>query len=73
MTQKVAGKTQEVVFQVRIQMPKEMYVKDLRAYIEDAISSWSGQFHPNDPLFGHFYSRRKDKVVNLTIKPVKTK
>lgn len=25
--------------------------KDLALFIEDALSSWGGQFHPSNPLF----------------------
>ncbi len=57
--------TQRVNLLVKIDMPEEMYVNDLREYVRDAIESWSGQFAPDDPLFGWFYEKKR-----LTIRPI---
>lgn len=41
------------VIQIKFDDPENQYTtKQVREYIHDAVSSWSGQFHPNDAIFG---------------------
>jgi hypothetical protein len=51
-------------FVVKIDIPDGYTPSDIRDYMRDAISNWSGQFHPDDPLFGWFHAQED----RLTIK-----
>lgn len=56
-------KESDAVFQVTIsaEIAEHYLVEDLREYILDAVSSFKGSFHPDEPLFK---MKRKDvKVV----------
>ena len=41
-------------YEVTVVVPNGYSLKDMRRYLEDAISCWSGGYDPDDPLFGHF-------------------
>lgn len=43
--------TDRIAIQLTFNCPHEVSTRNLRAYLEEAIRSWSGQFHPDDPLF----------------------
>lgn len=36
---------------IRIDRPDEVGVKDMKRYIREAIDTWKGGLHPEDPLF----------------------
>lgn len=39
------------MFIVQVEMPEGCTVDDMRAYIWDAVATWRGQLHPDEPLF----------------------
>ena len=67
--------SRKMVFEVTATVPDDVDSNYLREYMRSAICSWSGQFNPEDSLFGWWY--RKDRkgdlhYSKLTIKPIKT-
>jgi hypothetical protein len=48
---------------VKFDMPPGVNNEDLAAFVIDALSSWGGQFHPEDPLFHSLRGRIKRVVV----------
>jgi hypothetical protein len=48
---------------VKFDMPKDVTNEDLAAFVIDALSSWGGQFHPDDPLFHSLRGRIHHVVV----------
>jgi len=36
---------------IRFDLPNEVSLEDLATFISDALSSWGGGLHPDDPLF----------------------
>lgn len=36
---------------VTVMRPDKVSVNEMKSYIRDAVNGWSGQFHPDDPLF----------------------
>lgn len=38
-------------FTVKVVIPAGMDEEDMRSYIEDAVGTWMGQYHPEDPRF----------------------
>ena len=36
---------------------------DIAQFVIDALSSWGGQFHPDDPLFNSLRGRMKKVVI----------
>lgn len=41
-----------ITFKVVMIVPKEVSYQQAKEYVQDAVKSWGGQFHPDDPLFG---------------------
>lgn len=41
----------EVSFMVSLKRPVGSTIEDVQTYIEDAVRSWAGGFHPDDLLF----------------------
>ena len=39
-----------VSLKITLERPPGVYMEDLKRYIEDAVASWKGQFHPEEPL-----------------------
>ena len=59
-------------FIVTVDVPDDYNANEIRAYMREAISQWSGQFHPDDTLFGWFYKDGPSyEPRHLTIRPVK--
>lgn len=50
-------------FSVTLEVPIGSTVKDLTAYIRDAVACWKGQFSPDDPLFDLDPDKVKVKAV----------
>lgn len=44
---------------------------EVKEYVEDAVTAWGGQFHPDDPFFGDNKSIMKVKCNLIHAKPVK--
>lgn len=51
------------VFIVQVEMPRDVTVSEMRDYIEEAVSTWKGSLHPDEPLFD--LKREMVKVVAL--------
>lgn len=45
------------IYTISIVRPDGCNVTRMRYYIKAAVECWSGQFEPDDPLFGHFHKR----------------
>ena len=41
----------EMTFSVKLRVPDEATVAEVREYIRDAVETWGGQRHPDDVLF----------------------
>lgn len=39
-------------YQVTVDRPAGVSVKEMREYIREAVHRWGGAYHPEDPLFG---------------------
>jgi hypothetical protein len=39
------------LFLVQVELPDGCTVEDMRRYIWDAVGTWKGQLHPDEPLF----------------------
>ena len=50
-------------FKVTLDMPRGVKVGEMTDYILDAVQTWKGQLHPDDPLFDLDYEAVK--VVSL--------
>ena len=50
-------------FQVTLEMPRGVKVGEMSDYILDAVQTWKGQLHPDDPLFDLDYETVR--VVSL--------
>ena len=37
---------------ITFDMPEDATQAEVKEFIVDALGSWGGQFHPDDPLFG---------------------
>jgi hypothetical protein len=46
---------------VAVNRPQGVSISQMEAYIYDAVSTWGGQFHPDDPL--HTANNEKDVRV----------
>lgn len=42
-----------------VEVPDDTSAEYMRSYMREAIEAWSGQFHPDDSLFGWFYPKQK--------------
>jgi hypothetical protein len=40
-----------MIAKIKFDRPPGAEIEDIAAFINDALSSWGGQFHPDDPLF----------------------
>ena len=40
------------LYLVEVKRPDGVTIPQMTAYIEDAVSSWKGGYHPDHPLFG---------------------
>ncbi|MCA1452178.1 hypothetical protein I6F35_02975 [Bradyrhizobium sp. BRP22] len=40
-----------MIAKIRFDKPNGAEIDDIAAFIHDALTSWGGQFHPDDPLF----------------------
>lgn len=51
--------------QIRIEFDKPVGTtrEDIAEFVMDALSSWGGQFHPEDPLFESLRGKMKFMVV----------
>ena len=64
----------KVTMQVTINAPDDCSAEQIRFYVREAISSWSGQFDPEDSLFGHFHGEPPNYTPrNLRIRFVRSK
>lgn len=45
-------------------MPPGTNRDDIASFVHDALSSWGGQFHPDDPLFGSLRGLMTTITVN---------
>lgn len=41
----------QITVVVTAEVQNEVTIADFKEYVEDAVSTWGGQFHPDDPLF----------------------
>ncbi len=48
---------------IEINPPPDTNRDDIAQFVIDALSSWGGQFHPDDPLFDSLRGRITDLVV----------
>lgn len=55
-----------LLFKVEIYVDESLSWKDCREYINDAVCSWGGAYHPDDPLFG--IEQEQVNVVRTTKK-----
>ncbi len=53
------------VLKVTLKVPDEVTYGEIREYVEDAVSSWGGQYHRSDPLFSANWENAKVKVTRL--------
>ncbi len=45
---------------ITVERPRDVPVNNMKEYIRQAVSCWSGQYHPDHPLFGF-----GDKVLTI--------
>lgn len=38
-------------YEIVLDRPDDVTVREMNKYIKEAVTSWGGQFHPDDPLF----------------------
>jgi len=50
-------------FKVRVEMPEDVYIADMREYIQVAVESWKGSLNPEEGLF--WMDADKVKVTQL--------
>ena len=48
---------------IEIDQPPGTNRDDIAEFVIDALSSWGGQFHPDDPLFESLRGRMKRIVI----------
>jgi len=48
---------------IEIDAPPGTNRDDIAQFIVDALSSWGGQYHPEDPLFNSLRGRLKKVIV----------
>ena len=48
---------------IEIDPPPGTNRDDIAQFVVDALSSWGGQFHPEDPLFSSLQGRIKKVIV----------
>jgi len=48
---------------IEIDAPPGTDRDSIAEFVIDALSSWGGQFHPEDPLFGSLRGRMKKIVI----------
>lgn len=48
----MAEKKQLVVLTITGTVERGVTMADLKAFAQDAVETWGGQRHPDDPLFG---------------------
>ncbi len=36
---------------ITVERPRDVSVNEMKEYIKEAVQRWSGQYHPQDPLF----------------------
>ncbi len=53
------------VVKVSLKVPNDVTYEEIKHYIEDAVSSWGGGFHPDEPLFSANWENDKVKVTRL--------
>lgn len=52
-----------MIIKIKIDKPPGTDYNDIAEFIHDALSSWGGQKHPEDPLFHSFRHRISEIVV----------
>ena len=50
-------------FKVRVEMPKDVTITEMQDYIREAVQTWKGQMHPDEPLFDLNYK-------SVTVTPI---
>lgn len=58
-----------IAYKVSVRLPSGVSIKDMEEYISDAVMSWRGQLHPQDPIFNLAYE--SVVVTLLTGSPVR--
>ena len=53
-----------MIAKIRLTKPAGVSEAELAQFIKDALSSWGGQFHPEDPLFHSLRGRMSYITVN---------
>ena len=61
------------MFMVQVEMPEGATVEDMRAYIWDAVATWKGQLHPDEPIFDLDSDKVRVLSIPATTREVKTK
>lgn len=49
---------------IEYKLPQGSNKDDVAQFVIDALESWGGQFHPEDPLFGSLRGHMTKIVVN---------
>ena len=44
-------KLKRIKMTIDVHVPEEVDIRNVVEYVKDAVDSWGGQFHPEDPLF----------------------
>lgn len=53
----------EKFYEFIVKIPAVASKTQTASYIKDAVESWSGQFHPDNPMFGAFHDKVRVRGV----------